>query len=111
MRMYVCLECGGIFEHKDMKWTNRTYDLERLDGMVFPVCPSCGSEDVDSGEVCERCGEAIGDEWLGEVQVCRKCKEAVLDEIEETIDQFAQDRSIDYKTAKEYFLGWSEERW
>ena len=111
MVLYKCLECGGIFEHEDMKWTSYSYSMPRLDGLEFPVCPSCGSEDVDSGEACEQCGEAIGDEWLGSLQLCKKCKEGILDEVENSIDQFAQDHRVDYATAKEYFLGWSEERW
>ena len=109
MRLYKCGNCGHVMERDEVDWRREKYDEPTFD--EYPFCPRCGSDDIEFGQSCEYCEADIAESWLGSFQVCQKCKELILTDIEKNIDGFAQDRAIDYKTAKEWFLGWAEERW
>ena len=109
MRLYKCNECGGIYEREEMKWTDYKYDEKDLRGFQWPVCPRCGSENVDFGSSCEWCNADLASEFLGDMYVCKKCFDQIVADVTKTVDEFASKSGIEYSTAKEWFIGWAEE--
>jgi len=107
-RLYKCNDCGRIAEREEMSWTDLIYDQKDLRGFVHPICPACGSDDIDYGESCEYCQADIGEEWLGNFLVCEKCNRILMASVEEAVQDYAAKNQTDYSTAKEWFLGWAE---
>lgn len=53
MLMFKCNSCGAEFEEPRVKrswsWEFNAYDREEL-------CPECGSDDIEEGRDCPKCG-------------------------------------------------------
>lgn len=108
MRLYYCENCGGVFEREEVRFVPyKNGEMDRR-GMFWPECPVCGSEDIYIADACERCEAAPADGWLGSVHLCGPCRDAVLEHVERHISVFSEEAGIEYETAVEYFIGWSE---
>lgn len=74
---YRCLDCGEEFdepayrhEHEDHPEVEGPYREE----WYFPECPSCGSEYIEEGELCEWCGIR----WAS-IDYCEGCVKEITD--------------------------------
>ena len=65
--MYVCNDCGHVFEHPANRY-NMAVSVEDEDAQ----CPSCGSDDFDNAEQCEKCGEWFASKDM-DYCLCKKC--------------------------------------
>lgn len=67
--MWICKECGEIFEEPCEGWVKAEDDYKN------DSCPWCDSEDIEEAEECEECGEYVASSeiWQG---ICDKCGEA-----------------------------------
>lgn len=81
--MYICKDCGEVFEDCD------TYEEARPYGMgyayeTFAICPYCKSDDFVEAIECNRCGEILAkedceyDESLN--YLCEHCYEELYGE-------------------------------
>lgn len=87
---YKCNRCGEGFALED---ADRNYHDEQY----WTACPVCGSEDLDEGEKCKRCGE-IEYPWNIQSGVCPEClTECIitfrhkLDELEDDVKEILTD--------------------
>lgn len=62
--MHICATCGEVFNDP-----LAVYDED--------VCPSCGSNDIESAERCSKCGEWIP-EHQSKFHLCENCEEETL---------------------------------
>ena len=113
MRLYICQDCGGIFEREEVEFTDQVPYANEKDrrGWLYPVCPRCGSDDIGVGDVCDRCEAAPADTYLGDVCLCRRCKDYVVGHITRHVRALSEEEGVDYETAKQYVIGWSELNW
>lgn len=58
--MFVCRECGSLFE--DPASYYEAHGFSDCRGEEWSVCPCCGSPDYDVGVFCHSCGEFIPSE-------------------------------------------------
>ena len=63
--VYVCNKCGETFSLEE----GRTRHYEEGD---ITVCPNCGSDDIEEGEMCKVCRE-IDYPWKMKHGVCEHC--------------------------------------
>jgi hypothetical protein len=78
--MFKCHDCGHIFDECEAG-TRNEYHSEVPGGAYerFMCCPSCGSDEIEETERCEKCGGAfLPDELLGGYY-CDECLRAALD--------------------------------
>ena len=73
--MYICLECGEIFESPKRIIDEEYYGCYQYDY----VCPYCGGDYVEVVE-CLGCGKNFGEEDLTE-GFCKKCEKEIQDKV------------------------------
>jgi hypothetical protein len=73
--MYICKECGHIFEEGEQKTYVERHD--EVDGFpeYFSCCPVCGG-DYEEAVICEACGGAFGQD--DDRMVGKWCKDCLL---------------------------------
>ena len=109
MRLYKCMDCGCVFEPEEAKLTDMIYGQKDLRGNKYVICPVCESDDLDYGNPCEWCRSQIGEHWLGTFLACDKCYQLIMAACSKTVNDFADKHGMEYRTAKEWFIGWVEE--
>ena len=95
--MYVCNDCGELFEEP----IERTDDLGLPDevrrGYVerYGVCPYCESEDFVEARICDVCGE-YGKLYTGaHINYCKSCYEHTLKRFTDLLSDFsAEEKEI-----------------
>lgn len=107
--IYRCNNCGAMMTFEEVDWRYEKYDMQAFES--FPYCSHCGSDDIYGGDPCGMCGLDIGGWIVGDISVCDNCKEQILADVSKSIDDFAQARSLDYRTAKDWFIAWAEMNW
>lgn len=90
-----------------MDWTDMIYDQKAI-GVVYALCPRCGSPAVDAHHECDNCEVNIAEEWLGNMYVCPRCRNYILERVGDMVDELAKAEKMDHFTAKSWFLAWSE---
>ena len=102
--MYVCGECGEVFDSPDVK---KEYTGVSSEGFheYFEVghCPYCGSEDIEDGHRCRVCGE-----WFYQ-HCCEEVCESCIADLRSEMDIIQNKHGIDYETLQEWIaelFGW-----
>lgn len=111
MRLYRCDDCGRIYEREEMDWTDQIYDQKDLRGFVYPVCPHCGSDQVEAGHSCDVCETNMGEVWMGDILVCNTCKEHILKSVTARVEALAKDEKLSFDEARDWIIGWAESVW
>ena len=98
--MYKCLDCGSEFLSPRMReWEESQGEYMGRpvwQTMRLEVCPDCGSEDFEDGEVCPSCGEG----WVEfDDELCDSCKT----EFSEMLHIFRKDVESSMKITDEMF--------
>ena len=72
MKLFVCLECGTLFEDP-VEW-EEFHGLDRGPYEIWTGCPSCNCGYVEAHQ-CDECGEWIVDDYIkvGDKRYCREC--------------------------------------
>ena len=71
--MYVCKECGELFEHPN-EWCE-THGFDYPPYEEFSECPSCGGN-YEEAYRCSECGEYISGKYImlkGGKRICDNC--------------------------------------
>jgi Zn finger protein HypA/HybF involved in hydrogenase expression len=70
--MYICLNCGELF-NEPHKVSEIHTELSERPLEIFRVCPKCGEADFESATDCENCGTMIG-ESQAKYGLCGDCE-------------------------------------
>lgn len=68
--MYVCVDCGHVFDAEDITITGTRFGMTRR-GLC---CPECGG-DVEKAHQCKKCGNYFSEDSLMCGLYCRECLE------------------------------------
>lgn len=69
--MYICNECGAVFEDYKIIKDPRPYGMGEV-YEEFAVCPHCKETDISEAKECERCGSIFAKDDL-EDGLCEHC--------------------------------------
>ena len=81
--MYICKNCGNVFEELD-SWTESHPYGEGYADEYWSGCPYCNSTSVDEAELCEICDEYESAEDMHD-GVCDKCFQKARKDIAEAV--------------------------
>ena len=72
MKLFVCIECGNLFETPD-EW-EETHGLDHGPYEHWTGCPACGGRYTDAHR-CDECEEWIVDDYIkvGGKRYCSEC--------------------------------------
>ena len=107
--MYYCLDCGEMFEEPrtSSEQTGEFWGAPAWE--CFYSCPRCGSDEIDTADKCEMCGE-----WIPpDEELCDNCKEvlgATVDYIMDYIRTDAEAYRLNKKEFKQRLIEALDER-
>ena len=87
MKIYKCTDCGAIFEAEEagVLIDDPGDKVSLPEGAYeYMVCPKCGSDAIDEGEICRLCGKDL-EEKAG---FCKKCLGIILDRWGDFVEEF-----------------------
>lgn len=73
--MYVCLECGNVFDEDEVSCWVETHGLDHGPYEHLSGCPSCRGAYTEA-YTCDACGEYINTETyvqIGDQRYCENC--------------------------------------
>lgn len=100
--MYMCYECGAIFEEPDKGYFDPSPDGVSLPQGHYEIscCPKCGG-DCEEAEKCRACGE-----WHLEWGVlCKECEETLADGLDRLRDAMGMTQD-DFEEAIDEHFEW-----
>lgn len=106
MTLYKCWNCGAVMEREEVVWKFQKFDQPAYD--MYPFCCRCGSDDVSAEHACDICEAQPADDFLGVLHVCAGCARHIREAVERHIDALAKEEALDYRSAKEWFIAWSD---
>lgn len=84
--MYKCLDCGEVFDTPKQGSDFKTEYFGKTVTHYISVCPNCGSDELDTAERCELCGE-----WhSGSLDYCAECEDIIHEYIDPVIDEIVK---------------------
>lgn len=102
MSIYLCNECKNHFS-EPQRIRERT-GVVAPDGYAeeweWDVCPSCGSDDIESREWCELCGARLA---KGTSDYCNECLTIIETGIRAFLRRYQLECQADYKTIMKAF--------
>lgn len=84
--MYICLECGHIFD-TPRETTIRHTEFSGRSHKTIMECPACGSEEYEHAATCNKCGEYIGESQAA-FGLCPDCEIKAEKRFNETLSEF-----------------------
>lgn len=95
--MYKCLNCGAIFDCPDYEDDFSSEYFGRRVTHHISVCPDCRSDELDTAEKCQLCGEYHS----GESDYCADCEDLMHDYFDPVIAEIREMFGFDEDRIKE----------
>lgn len=87
--MYICLECGAVFEQP-----KRTIERFEHSRMTIKECPRCQSQAFEIATTCEICGAYIGQEQA-RYGMCAQCEMDTDADFKKSLSRY-NEKQIEY---------------
>lgn len=84
--MYKCLNCGAVFDYPDYEDDFTSEYFGRSVTHHISVCPECRSDELDTAERCQLCGEYHS----GESDYCADCVDLIKDYFDSVIAEVSE---------------------
>jgi hypothetical protein len=84
--MYKCLNCGAVFDYPDYEDDFTSEYFGRPVTHHISVCPECRSDELDTAERCQLCGEYHS----GESDYCADCVDLIIDYFDSVIAEVSE---------------------
>ena len=109
MSIYLCNTCGREFrEPVIMRERTGVYSPDGIpEEWTFEGCPFCGSEDIETRERCELCGDRLASKGS---DYCNECRTIIETGIKAFLRRYQLECSADYETIMDAFYEVIEER-
>ena len=109
MSIYLCNTCGREFREPEIAVA--ATGVVASDGTpelwTYSVCPSCGSDDIETRERCELCGDRLASKGS---DYCNECRTIIETGIKAFLRRYQLECSADYETIMDEFNEVIEER-
>lgn len=67
--MYICNNCGAIFETPSIYEEHHPYGMTSATE-IWAICPHCEDTEIEDAKQCERCGEYFAELHEGLCDCC-----------------------------------------
>lgn len=84
--MYKCLNCGAVFDYPDYEDDFTSEYFGRSVTHHISRCPECRSDELDTAERCQLCGEYHS----GESDYCADCVDLIKDYFDSVIAEVSE---------------------
>lgn len=84
--MYKCLNCGAVFDYPDYEDDFTSEYFGKSVTHHISVCPECRSDELDTAERCQLCGEYHS----GESDYCADCVDLIKDYFDSVIAEVSE---------------------
>lgn len=94
--MFYCYYCGEFFEEPATKYDTHAELDEGPVWEAYGACPCCGSDQIDTAQTCDICGE-----YIASGNVCENCNDFIKSKADDVLELISK-----YKLDKDEFINY-----